>query len=70
MTDDPSGHAIALRCVELMRNERRISLAEYAAAVRVLLEAMLCEDCGKFPADYPSKLCPGCQVYREHTGAL
>ena len=30
----------------------------------------LCEDCGKNWADWPSKLCPGCEAYREHTGAL
>lgn len=29
-----------------------------------------CVDCGKNWADYPSKLCPGCEAYREHTGAL
>lgn len=28
-----------------------------------------CEDCGRFAADPPSKLCPGCEAYREHTGA-
>lgn len=27
----------------------------------------LCEDCGEFYADPPSKLCPGCEAYREHT---
>lgn len=25
-----------------------------------------CKDCGKTWADYPSKLCPGCEAYREH----
>jgi len=29
-----------------------------------------CEDCGKNWADPPSKLCPGCEAYREHTGAI
>ncbi len=27
----------------------------------------LCEDCYTYPADWPSKLCPGCEAYREHT---
>lgn len=27
---------------------------------------MKCEECGKYRADPPSKLCPGCQAYREH----
>jgi hypothetical protein len=26
-----------------------------------------CVGCGQNPADPPSKLCPGCQAYREHT---
>jgi hypothetical protein len=25
----------------------------------------LCIDCGKELADFPSKLCPGCEAYRE-----
>jgi hypothetical protein len=27
----------------------------------------LCEECGKYPADVPSRLCVGCDAYREHT---
>lgn len=26
----------------------------------------LCEECGIFPADLPSRLCPGCEAYQEH----
>lgn len=26
----------------------------------------LCDGCGKYPADPPSHLCPGCQAYQEH----
>jgi hypothetical protein len=29
-----------------------------------------CEECRKYPADLPSRLCPGCDAYREHTGAF
>lgn len=25
-----------------------------------------CEECDRYYADPPSKLCPGCQAYREH----
>lgn len=25
-----------------------------------------CEECGQYPADAPSPLCPGCEAYREH----
>lgn len=25
-----------------------------------------CEECGKYWADWPSRLCPGCEAYREH----
>jgi hypothetical protein len=27
---------------------------------------VMCEECGIYPADQPSKLCPGCEAYREH----
>ena len=27
---------------------------------------VMCEDCGERPADLPSRLCPGCEAYREH----
>lgn len=26
----------------------------------------ICSDCGKYPADLPSKLCVGCGSYKEH----
>jgi predicted Zn-ribbon and HTH transcriptional regulator len=26
----------------------------------------LCADCGERQSDPPSKLCPGCEAYREH----
>ncbi len=26
----------------------------------------LCEECGVYPADYPSKLCCGCNDYKDH----
>jgi len=29
-----------------------------------------CEECGVNPADSPSRLCVGCDAYREHTGAF
>lgn len=27
---------------------------------------VLCEECGVYPADLPSKICPGCEAYQEH----
>lgn len=26
----------------------------------------MCANCGVYPADPPSSLCPGCAAYREH----
>lgn len=26
----------------------------------------MCEECGEYPADSPSKLCCGCDAYKEH----
>lgn len=28
--------------------------------------AKKCEECGKYPVDYPSKICVGCDAYREN----
>ncbi len=39
----------------------------YELAVAAM-RPVLCEDCGKNPADPPSRLCPGCEAYCEHTG--
>jgi len=38
----------------------------FVRAVADLLAAPLCDSCGKNSADLPSRLCPGCQAYREH----
>jgi len=47
------------------KNPPTIELAEL---IWIALGKMtLCEDCGKNPADPPSKLCPGCRAYKEHT---
>lgn len=27
----------------------------------------MCDECGQHPADYPSKICVGCEAYRDHT---
>ncbi len=29
-----------------------------------------CAECGQELADPPSSLCPGCDAYRDHTGAM
>lgn len=42
-------------------NERRLrEFREYRSPP-------VCAQCGKFPADPPSLLCPGCEAYQEHT---
>lgn len=28
----------------------------------------MCNECGQYPADTPSKKCSGCNAYRDHTG--
>lgn len=28
----------------------------------------MCKECGVNSADPPSRICPGCEAYREHTG--
>ena len=29
--------------------------------------SLACDECGIYPADAPSRLCPGCAAYKEHT---
>jgi len=29
-------------------------------------DSWLCEECGQYPADTPSRLCTGCEAYKEH----
>ncbi len=46
------------------------ALAEQVRRTYAWLLPKRCDDCGVNWADYPSKLCPGCEAYREHTGAI
>lgn len=43
------------------KDGKYISFEEWAYA-----KPEKCEGCGIYPADPPSKLCPGCQAYQEH----
>lgn len=43
-----------------------ISLAAKGASPLPATKPPKCEDCGVYPADLPSKLCAGCEAYREH----
>lgn len=56
--------------VNQTRPERHLTTKEQRLIDGALRRSLrlLCEDCGKCWADYPSKLCPGCEAYREHTG--
>jgi rubrerythrin len=47
---------------EAMRDER----LDMIRAEMQRRRAPKCEDCGINPADPPSKLCPGCEAFREH----
>jgi hypothetical protein len=50
----------------LLSPRGRGALRALEAAARSRIRAPLCLDCGKNRADPPSRLCPGCQAYREH----
>jgi len=57
-------------------DELLASIREYRAASpafrpywRKLAMHRRCADCGTNWADPPSRLCPGCEAYREHMGA-
>lgn len=55
-----------------MRPFRQISQETYRkryhkpAEQRPVVKPPICDECGENYADPPSKLCPGCQAYREH----
>lgn len=43
------------------------SLNEYRKRMAPQPAKENCAECGKYPADWPSKICQGCAAYREHT---
>lgn len=62
------GAALNLRDVA-MRDVRSVLAALPALPAQPpAQELIMCDECGKYPADLPSKICPGCEAYREHTG--
>ncbi len=61
------------RAPHMLTSQQRadILLAEHQAArAKRVRRPRLCEDCQQNPADPPGRLCPGCEAYREHTGAI
>ena len=55
------------RLAEWRRLHQEPERAAFQQAV-VRSKRRRCADCGTNWADLPSKLCPGCEAYREHTG--
>jgi hypothetical protein len=47
-------------------DERNFYRAGYHGAKMRDRIVVMCEECGKNPADLPSRICPGCEAYREH----
>lgn len=45
---------------------KRIQRAALAGGAEQRAWPKMCVECGKYPADPPSKLCPGCEAYKEH----
>lgn len=67
MTKDPSLHLTAVQLG--LANNPAIKDADPLASDSgdAGKRPPMCEDCGKDRSDPPSKLCPGCQAYKEHT---
>lgn len=42
--------------------------AEEEGGCEIGAGVVLCDDCLENSADLPSRLCPGCDAYRDHTG--
>jgi hypothetical protein len=48
---------------ELMASHKRAMDAE----AKRRTDRNICAECGKYPADLPSRRCMGCDAYAEHT---
>lgn len=59
----PSGKWVTIQSLESKIDEWAKGVADTFFSKINVKE---CEECGKFIADTPSKLCPGCQAYKEH----
>jgi len=54
----------------ISQNKTQIGPVAVTFTVGRIRRPRLCEECGQNPADIPSRLCVGCDAYREHTGAF
>lgn len=54
-----------------MKYYDQLAVMAYRVSDEVIIKnrIVMCEDCDN-PADLPSKLCVGCDAYREHTGQI
>lgn len=67
-------NALCLECspqhlMQMMHGDFEPTPEVMSAALRMLRMPdgiVYCEECGSYPADLPSKLCPGCEAYKEH----
>jgi len=62
---------MAFKTIEII-SQRKTQIGEVAVTFTVgrIHRPRKCEECGVNPADTPSRLCVGCDAYREHTGAF
>lgn len=72
-TDLAAKHMAAIACAALSEPQADSAVPETAGRNGSRSgdgqsdKAVMCKECGKYPADLPSRLCPGCEAYREHT---
>lgn len=58
--------SLALAFQEVVEDFFQTPNDEHERNVQAAFDSDLCSECGKEKRDTPSKLCPGCQAYREH----
>lgn len=64
--DNPPAPAWVLEYLVEWLAAARKGEPELLAKARETLAPPPCEECGARPSDPPSRLCPGCEAYREH----
>lgn len=61
------GHRWHVTCTNGQGGTMEIPLTIWKKWVNGAERIDICSECGKNPADLPSRLCTGCEAYREHT---
>ena len=54
--------------LKMISNQAKSAVSKRKRKITMPRVKIMCDSCGQNYADYSSRLCPGCQAYREHQG--